>query len=638
MALEAGQRIGERYTLVSRLGSGGMADVWLADDEMLQRRVALKFLHERFNQDAQFVERFRREAQAAAGLQHPNVVGVYDRGEAAGRHWIAMEYVEGASLKDLINRGLNVGETVEITRQILHGARFAHERGIVHRDLKPQNVMVDREGRARVLDFGIARAGVSEITQTGSVLGTAQYLSPEQAQGLEVKATSDIYSTGVILYEALTGQVPFDADTPVAVALKQVSEQPHPPSQLNPKVSRALDAVTLRALAKDPPNRFQSAAEFIRALDAAEADPSGGALGETQAFAPVAAAAGAGALGGALAGGALGADEAQAAATGQPGEQTPARRGWMTKRRALILGGLVLAAAAVAAFALTRPQEVRVPSVVNEPLAEARATLSNQGFEVGVSQVESCDTPNTVIEQDPPGGEAEEGSEVLLTVSLGQSVRVPATRDREQSEAVRRIRNAELLPETETRPSSDVDAGRVISSDPVAGEQVRCESRVLLAVSKGPNLVTLPSVIGDQQAVAESDLRELGLIPNVETRDDDEPEGEVIGQNPGPGSRLERRTEVTIIVSTGAGSIVMPDVEGQSEDAAISTLQARGLSVDVLTVDTEEQSEDGRVLSQAPSPGTRLLAGDTVTIEVGDLVEQVEIDPSVEVAPDTETP
>ncbi|MGH2985541.1 MAG: protein kinase domain-containing protein, partial [Solirubrobacterales bacterium] len=171
MRLEQGARVGDRYTLVGRLGSGGMADVWLAQDEMLNRRVALKFLHERFAQDAQFVERFRREAEAAAGLQHPNVVGVYDRGEADGRHWIAMEYVEGAALKDLIGRGLSVGEAVEITRQILSGVKFAHARGIVHRDLKPQNVLVDGEGRARVTDFGIARAGASEITATGSVLG-----------------------------------------------------------------------------------------------------------------------------------------------------------------------------------------------------------------------------------------------------------------------------------------------------------------------------------------------------------------------------------------------------------------------------------------------------------------------------------
>ena len=185
-----------------------------------------------------------------------------------------MEYVEGASLKDLIERGLSVGEAVEIVRQVLAGARYAHAHGIVHRDLKPQNVLVDAEGRARVTDFGIARAGASEITQTGSVLGTAQYLSPEQAQGLPVTAASDIYSIGVLLYEALTGQVPFEADSPVTVALKQVSERPRPPSELNPQVSRALDAVVLKALAKDPANRFASAEEFLAALDAAEADPS----------------------------------------------------------------------------------------------------------------------------------------------------------------------------------------------------------------------------------------------------------------------------------------------------------------------------------------------------------------------------
>ncbi|MQA76080.1 MAG: protein kinase [Solirubrobacterales bacterium] len=283
MRLEKGARVGDRYTLIDRVGSGGMADVWLADDEMLGRRVALKFLHERFAQDAQFVERFRREARAAAGLQHANVVGVYDRGEFDGRHWIAMEYVEGASLKDLISRGLSVAEAVELIRQILVGVRFAHAHGVIHRDLKPQNVLVDGEGRARVTDFGIARAGVSEITQTGSVLGTAQYLSPEQAQGLEVSEPADLYSVGVILYEALTGGVPFEAETPVAVALKQVSEQPRPPSEVNPEVSRALDAVVLRALAKDPANRFASADDFLRALDVAEADPSGGALGETAA-------------------------------------------------------------------------------------------------------------------------------------------------------------------------------------------------------------------------------------------------------------------------------------------------------------------------------------------------------------------
>jgi serine/threonine-protein kinase len=265
--------------------------------------------------------------------------------------------------------------------------------------------------------------------------------------------------------------------------------------------------------------------------------------------------------------------------------------------------------------------------------------LERRGFEVSTNELETCDNPNTVIEQNPPSGtDAEEGSTVALTVSLGQSVRVPQTRGLEQSDAIRRVRNADLLPRTRTKASGAVAPDRVISSTPAAGAQVRCESDVTLTVSKGPNLVTLPDLLGDQQAVAESELDQLGLIPNVETRDADEPEGEVIGQDPGPGSRLERNAEVTIIVSTGAGSVVMPDVEGQSEDAAISTLQSRGLSVDVLSVETEERGEDGRVISQAPSPGTRLLAGDTVTIEVGEFVEPAELEPLPEAEPETETP
>src|SRR5687768_14474415 len=330
MALAQGQRIGERYTLVSRLGGGGMADVWLADDSMLGRRVALKFLHERFAQDASFVERFRREAQAAAGLQHPNVVGVYDRGETDDRPWIAMEYVEGASLKDLINRGLTVGEAVEIIRQVLQGTKFSHERGIIHRDLKPQNVLIDREGRARVVDFGIARAGASEITQTGSVMGTAQYLSPEQAQGLDVTPSSDLYSIGVILYEALTGRVPFEGDSAVAVALKQVSEQPHPPSRLNPAIPPALDAVVMRALAKDPANRFATADEFIAALDAAEADPATPAASDTARFVPV--------------------------PVPPPEVLAAEERRW--RWRWILLAVLALALAGLAAWALTRPDQV----------------------------------------------------------------------------------------------------------------------------------------------------------------------------------------------------------------------------------------------------------------------------------------
>ena len=621
MRLEQGQRVGDRYRLERRLGSGGMADVWLARDEMLNRLVAVKFLHERFAQDAQFVERFRREAEAAAGLQHANVVGVFDRGVADGRHWIAMEYVEGAALKDLIARGLSVGEAVEIIRQILAGARFAHARGIVHRDLKPQNVLVDGEGRARVTDFGIARAGASEITATGSVLGTAQYLSPEQAQGLDVTATSDIYSVGVMLYEALTGRVPFDADTPVAVALKQVSEQPRPPSELDPQVPPALDAVVLRALAKDPANRFQSADEFIRALDAAEADPSGGSLGDTAAYAPAAA--------GALAGAAMGADVAAAGAPdGAVAPSEGARGGWITRRRVAVLAAIVLLGGGVAAWALTRPEQVNVPAVIEQPSDEARELLERRGFDVSVATVSNCAPEDTVVEQDPPAGsEAEEGSRVTLTVSLGLSVRVPPTRDLPLAEARRRLQRVDLLVETREQPSRDIRAGRVIQSMPAGGEEADCQSTVTLIVSKGPNLVTLPDVLGDSQEVAEAELERRGFIVDVDTRNADEPEGTVIGQDPGPGSELLRGDAVTIIVSTGAGSVLVPSVEGQPRDAATATLTERGLDVNIVEQGTEDEGEDDRVLDQAPDAGTRVRQGDTVTIFVA------VFEPPVEVAP-----
>ena len=280
-----GELVDGRYRILRRLGAGGMADVWLAEDQHLQREVALKVLHRRFSQDQQFIARFQREAEAAAALQHPNIVSVYDRGEVEGLNYIAMQYVQGATLKQLIDRGLEPVQAAELVRQVLEAARAAHRRGIVHRDLKPQNVIVDAEGKAHVADFGIARAGVSEITQTGSVMGTPHYLSPEQAQGFEVTAVSDLYSIGVILYEALTGRVPFEGESAVAVAMKQVSQTPQLPSSINPRVTPALDAVVMRALAKEPGERFQNADAFIAALDRAMREPGVGR--DTAAFAPL---------------------------------------------------------------------------------------------------------------------------------------------------------------------------------------------------------------------------------------------------------------------------------------------------------------------------------------------------------------
>src|ERR1700691_1835023 len=246
-----------RYRVRSRLGSGGMADVYLAEDQLLGRSLAVKVLHHHFAEDQEFVERFRREASSAAGLSHPNIVGIFDRGEWNGTYYIAMEYVAGRSLKTIVREQgpLEPARAIDIVIQILQAARFAHRRGVIHRDLKPHNVILDEEGRAKVTDFGIARAGASDMTLTGSIMGTAQYLSPEQAQGHAVSAASDLYAVGVILHELLTGAVPFDGDTAVAIAFKQVSAQPLAPSVANPAVPAALDEIVLRALAKDPAAR-----------------------------------------------------------------------------------------------------------------------------------------------------------------------------------------------------------------------------------------------------------------------------------------------------------------------------------------------------------------------------------------------
>src|SRR4051794_22373282 len=253
-----------RYRVVRKLGTGGMANVYLAEDQELGRSVAIKMLDERHSQDEQFVERFRREAKNAAGLSHPNIVSIYDRGQAEGTYYIAMEYLEGRTLKELlVTRGptpLNVA--IDYARQILGALGFAHKHGIVHRDIKPHNVVVAPDGRLKVTDFGIARSGTSQMTETGSIIGTAQYLSPEQAKGAPVTPASGMYSVGIVLYEMLTGSVPFTGDTPLEIAMKHLSEVPVPPSELRDDVPDDLDLVVLRALAKDPEDRYQTAEEM----------------------------------------------------------------------------------------------------------------------------------------------------------------------------------------------------------------------------------------------------------------------------------------------------------------------------------------------------------------------------------------
>jgi serine/threonine-protein kinase len=602
-----GSVVDGRYRVLRRLGSGGMADVWLAEDTHLQRQVALKVLHRHFSQDREFVARFQREAEAAAALQHPNIVSVYDRGQVDGTSYIAMQYVEGSTLKELIERGLSPEGAVVLIRQVLEAARAAHRQGIVHRDLKPQNVIVDGEGKALVTDFGIARAGVSEITQTGSVMGTPHYLSPEQAQGFDVTSVSDLYSIGVLLYEALTGRVPFEGESAVAIAMKQISETPQRPSSINPRVSPALDAVVMRALEKEPGQRFQSADAFIAALDQAMREP--GAGGGTQSFAPLP-------------------PVVAVAVEGEPQDEE-------RKRRRLLWIGLAIAAIAgvLIGLALTRDTSTTVPKVTGNDLNVAISLLQQEGFSVGeVKHVENEAPANTVLEQDPPPSPpANEASEdcsfltffcskpkVTLTVSGGPgSGKVPSMSGLPLEKAKEELEEAGFGVNVERVPSSSVEEGLVIHSEPPGGSTATHGSDVTLFVSSGPKLAKVPVLVGSQRRVAVQQIRGKGLVPSVSEEESSNPPGEVLSQSPSAGSKVEPGSTVSIVVARAKKQSKVPNVVGRERREAVEAIRAAGLSPVVEEEETENEEEIGRVLEQLPTPGEEVEPGSEVTLIVG---------------------
>ena len=601
--LAGGTIVDGRYRIIRRLGAGGMAEVYCAEDSQLGRQVALKLLYRRFAEDAEFVERFRREASAAAGLQHPNVVQVFDRGEWDSTYYIAMEYIPGRTLKQVVqdHGALEPTLAADLTIQILKAARFAHRRGVVHRDLKPQNVLVDEEGRAKVADFGIARAGASDMTETGSVMGTAQYLSPEQAQGLPVDLRSDLYSIGVILYELLTGVVPFDAESPVTVALKQVSEAPVPAIQRNPAIPPALDAVVMHALRKDPDARFQDADGFIDALDAALA---GGYVDRVVVEEPVA-------------------------------EED---RGW---RRAVVIALIILALAAIAigAYLLLKPDMAKVPNVVDKRAENATQTLRQDGFEVNVAPVES-DTveEDRVVTQDPAAGtEAEVGSEVTISVSTGPGEAVvPLVQGLPADEAADRMREAGFRTERRDEFSDTVRKNRVIETSPAEGESVRKGSTITLVVSRGKEKTAVPDVVGQQQDQAAATLRGAGFEVSTTDREDADAEpGTVLEQDPAAGTQAAEGATVTLTIATAPAEVEVPDVAGQEEDAARQALQDAGFDVKVVDEPVDTPDEDGVVTGQDPGAGESVAPGSEITISVGrfELPDDPEPDPT-----DTPTP
>src|SRR3984957_16085154 len=623
-----------RYKVLSKLGSGGMADVFLAEDEQLSRKVALKLLHERFAADPDFVERFRREAQAAAGLQHPNVVGVYDRGRYEDTYYIAMEYLPGRTLKQLIRdeAPLEPIRAIDLTLQVLKAARFAHRRGVIHRDLKPHNVIVDDGDQAKVTDFGIARAGASDMTETGSIVGTAQYLSPEQAQGLSVGGGSDLYSIGVVLYELLTGRVPFDGEAAVTIALKHVSETPQPPSQLNPAVPPELDQVVLWVLNKDPNDRPATADEMIAALEHAKVSIRSGAAGQdTARIAAVAALAATGAGGG----GALAAlrepaappyPESSTNGAGADDGQPPGdgrRRRWLP----WLIGALVLlliAGAAAAAYFISRPKQETVPPVTGLQLNIARTILQNAGFQVAppINQ-HSAKPPGVVIGEDPLAGEkVDKGSTVTLTVSQGLgTTTIPSVLGLSQAAAKKELKRKHLVVRAVMQPSTRYGVGQATGTDPRAGQTVAAGTEVTLFISSGKPEKAIPNVVGQDQATASAELTAAGFQvgPTTETSTTATP-GNVISQSPPANTEAVSGSTVSIVVAKAPPSVQVPGVVGLSAANANSTLTGAGFTVTRETQNVTDQTQNGLVISQTPRGGARSKQGSSVTIVVGKFV------------------
>jgi beta-lactam-binding protein with PASTA domain len=610
-----------RYKVLSRLGSGGMADVFLAEDQQLGRQVALKLLHDRFAADPDFVERFRREARAAAGLQHPNVVSVYDRGSWDDTYYIAMEYLPGRSLKQLIRQEapLDPIRAIDITIQILKAARFAHRRGIIHRDLKPHNVIVDDADQAKVTDFGIARAGASDMTETGSIMGTAQYLSPEQAQGHAVEAASDLYSIAIVLYEMLTGRVPFDADAAVTIALKHVSEPPRPPREVNPRVPPELEQILLWVLNKNPADRPQTADEFISALESARASilsPSSGQ--HTAAMAAVAAGAGGGAA------------VAEPMAYPAPISDRPVdpdypheeRRGWMPWLIGLLVL-LLVAGAAAAAYLLTRPAQATIPPVTGEQLNVARDIVQNAGFQVAVINVPSNRPSGIVIGENPSGGaKADKNSTVSLSVSQGPSaVNVPSVVGQSRSAAMASLRRNHLTSRVVNRSSSQYPAGQAIGTDPPAGQPVAPGTQVTLFVSSGPAKKRVPDVTGLSESAARAQLTSAGFtVTTTRQTSSTATPGNVLSQSPPGGTNVNPGSTINIVVATAPKKVAVPSVVGQKESSAASHITGAGLKVLSKTQNVTDQTQNGKVISETPAAGQKVTPGSTVTIVVGHYV------------------
>ncbi len=635
--------LGGRYLLKDKVGTGGMATVYRATDQVLDRTVAVKIMLPQYAGDQTFAARFKQEAQAAAGLQSPYIVGVYDWGKDGDTYYIVMEYLRGTDLKSGIKShgALNPKKVAQIASQICGALSVAHKHEIIHRDIKPQNIMVQPDGNIKVMDFGIARAKNSHLTQDNNVLGTAHYVSPEQTRGQQLGPTSDIYSLGVVMYECATGRVPFDGDDAISVALKQVNELPTPPSQINSNVDADLERIILRCMEKDPANRFQTAEELRQTLNSYLAgrtvdvpEPTrvisgmGGAAqtramtDQTQAMVRPAAAA-------AASNQAVTGQMRPVPGPGETGAYEKEKRGGAGKIVAAVVA--VIAVVAIAFFAVSNlfspADQAAVPNLLGLTQEAAVTSITDSGFKVGnVNQSYNDQYPEgQVCEQTPDAGKsADEGSKIDIVVSKGSKpidqVEVPdLTKASDLDAAKKMIEAAGLTVGTTTEETNDADEGTIIGQSPSAGEKADKNSKVNIVVSSGPETASVPGVVGSSEDEATNTLSNAGFSVNSESGgySDTYAKGTVMKQD--PTGTAKKGSTVTIYISQGEDpSTSQVDVDalgltGMSAEDAESAVANAG-----LRYDPREQSSDsvaaGYVIKY--SPGGKQTKGATIVLYI----------------------
>lgn len=644
------QVLNGRYEIHRRLARGGMAEVFLARDSALDRPVAVKMLFPEFAADPAFVERFRREAQAAANLAHPNIVGVYDWGSENGTYFIVMEYVDGQSLAEVIRAAgpLHPRRAAEICFEIAGALGFAHQRGVVHRDVKPGNVLISSSGVAKMTDFGIARALSSpseDLTQAGSVMGTATYFSPEQAQGFNVDARSDLYSLGVVLYETICGRPPFTGESPVAIAYKHVQESPPPPSRFVSGVPVGIEAVVLKLLSKNPENRYLSAddlrADLRRFLDGVGTHAEHAVAQVTGAVSAVP--------------GALGSPDpdatrvAQAVTVAAPAPSAPVEPPAVPgppadeydeppRRTGLFLAllAILLVALGVLVFWLikslnddgTNEVKVEVPSVINLSAEDAKAQIVKAGLTANPVEVADPNAPaGIVFEQDPPAkSQVAKGTAVTLKVSTGPPpavmAKVPKVVGLSEADAKNALLSSpgKFQASVEQVPGTADDVGKVVSQDPAENVEAPEGSPVKIRVSKGPDGIAIPPVAGKTPDQAKKLLTDAGFkvaSTNIEQASPTVPKGQVITTNP-EGSAKKNDT-VTLVVSSGPEQVTVPALKGKTDAEATSILQAANIQFirEFKTLPAGDPNI-GRVVEVSPASGTKINpANDTVTVTLG---------------------